>query len=218
MGFVLFLIAVILMIIIIKLLPRRAWKWIGIAVAVVVLFCVAIVGYFQYQEHNQEVTRKANLMAYAQDVSLYAKSHHWTLADIENSPHVTPQYVEYMKHHVEKLKDAVWMPGIEDYAKRARTVKGLTSLYTSEYTNRWVKNAVHLTSKGIEGVTDMIILSDNYIVSAWEAKELAEQGFKDSVFIQYYSLDGSRIYSSKYAKWVDSDTKNKSRFNDASEG
>ena len=89
------------------------------------------------------------------------------------------------------------MPDIEDYAKRARKVKGLTSLYVSTYTNRWNKNAVHLTDKGIEGVADVIILSDNYIVSEWEAKELADQGFKDSVFVKYYSLDGSRIYSSK---------------------
>ncbi|MCP2005368.1 UNVERIFIED_ORG: hypothetical protein J2Y78_003908 [Buttiauxella agrestis ATCC 33320] len=217
LGFVLFLVAVLLIIVIIKILPRSAWKWICVAVGTVAFVCVAIVGYFQYQEHSQEVARKANLMAYAQDVAFYASSHKWTAADIQNSPHATPQDVEYAKQHAEELKDAVWMPDIEDYAKRARTVKGLTSLYVSTYTNRWTKDAVHLIDKGIEGVTDVIILSDNYILSEWEAKELADQSFKDSVFIKYYSLDGSRVYSSKKGKWIDSDAKSKTIFNTANE-
>ncbi|CZX84478.1 TPA: hypothetical protein ACJJYF_003504 [Enterobacter cloacae] len=217
LSFVLFLVAVLLIVVIIKILPRRAWKWIGVTIGIVALISVAIVGYFQYQEHSQEADRKANLMAYARDVAFYASSHRWTATDIQNSPHATPQDVEYAKQHADELKDAVWMPDIEDYAKRARKVKGLTSLYVSTYTNRWNKNAVHLTDKGIEGVADVIILSDNYIVSEWEAKELADQGFKDSVFVKYYSLDGSRIYSSKKGKWIDSDTKSKAVFNTANE-
>lgn len=217
LGLVLFLVAVLLIIVIIKILPRRAWKWIGVAVGIVTLVCVAIVGYSQYQEYSQEVARKANLMAYAQDVAFYASSHRWTAADIQNSPHATPKDVEYAKQHAEELKDSVWMPDIEDYAKRARTVKGLTSLYVSTYTNRWTKNAAHLLDKGIEGVTDVIILSDNYIVSEWEAKELADHGFKDAVFIKYYSLDGSRVYNSKQGKWIDSDANGKAAFNTANE-
>lgn len=217
LGFVLFLVAVLLIIIIIKILPRRAWKGIGIAFGLVALVCVAIVGYIQYQDHRQEVARKANLMAYAQDVAFYATSHRWTASDIQNSPHATPQDVEYAKQHAEQLKDAVWMPDIEDYAKRARTVKGLTSLYASEYTNRWTKNAAHLDGKGVQGITDVIILSDNFIVSEWEAKELADQGFIDSVFVKFYSLDGSRVYSSKQSKWIDTDAKSKESFNNAKE-
>jgi hypothetical protein len=217
LGFVLFLISVLLIIIIIKILPRRAWKWLGVSVGIVVLVCVAIAGYTQYQEHSQEVARKANLMSYAQDVAFYASSHKWTAADIQNSPHATPQDVEYAKQNAEELKDAVWMPDIEDYAKRVRTVKGLTTLYVSTYTDRWTKNAAHLIDKGIEGITDVMILSDNYIVSEREAKELADQGFKDAVFVKYYSLDGSRIYSSKKGKWIDSDAKSKAVFNTAKE-
>lgn len=217
LGFVLFLVAVLLIILIIKILPRKAWKGIGVAIGIVVLVCVAIVSYFQYQEHNQEVVRKANLMAYGQDVAFYASSHSWTAADIKNSPHATPQDVEYAKEHAEELKDAVWMPDIEDYAKRARVIKGLSPLYISTDTNRWTKNAAHLKGKGIKGVTDVMILSDNYIVTVWEAKELADQGFENAVFIKYYSLDGSRAYSSKRGKWIDSDAKSKETFNVANE-
>lgn len=217
MGFVLFLVAVLLIIVIVKMLPRSAWKGIAIVFGVIVLAGAGIVSYTLYREHSQEAARKANLLDYANDVQFYAISHRWTAADLENSPRATPQEVEYARQHADELKDAVWMPGIEEYAKRARAVKNLSALYVSEYTGRWAKNAAHLDGTGIDGVTDVIVLSDNYIVSDWEARELGSLGFKESVFIKYYSLDGSRVYSSKQRKWIESDAKSTTVFNSAHE-
>lgn len=55
-GFVLFLLAIVLIILIFKLLPRSAYKWIGYAVLAVVGVCV-IGGVWLYVQNQQNAER-----------------------------------------------------------------------------------------------------------------------------------------------------------------
>ena len=58
LSFVLFLVAVLLIVVIIKILPRRAWKWIGATIGIVALISVAIVGYFNIRNIVKKQTVK----------------------------------------------------------------------------------------------------------------------------------------------------------------
>ncbi|HIE8239215.1 TPA: hypothetical protein ACXPQL_004122 [Salmonella enterica] len=215
LNFVLFLLAVVLIIVIVKVLPGKAFKTIGLIALAVVVLGAGAYGVMQWQQQERQQAEDAKLLKFAEDAAAYARFMKTDINQLLADPTVPEQDKNYMRSHMDKVKELTYMPYFMKYASNLRSARGLgQSIYGNTDDSNETKQAVHLTNS-VEGVNDVVILSWDGLLTTYEAKKLAEMGFKGGVFMVIYNLDGSRYYSTRKNQWIDSDDLAKSHYDNA---
>lgn len=203
LNIVLFLLAILIIVVLIKMLKlgKRAAKIFGIVIFSVVLAAAGIAGWVSYSDHQNALAREAKLKDWANGVADYSLNHTNTLAEILANPDVSEQDKEYARMHEKDLPHIVYMPTVVGYARALRSARGLSVPFVGSQSDDMTltKTAVHV-DQGVDGVKDVVVLSYDSVLYSYEAADLVRAGFKGSSFASIFSLDGSKMYN-RHGQW-----------------
>lgn len=212
LNFVLFLLAVALLIWIAKTLKISKKTIITIAKVVgviAVLLIVGVVGFTKYESYQSEQYTKASnekLVDYVKTLTQQAEGLKKTASDLLNVPWVTGEDRKLLEQ-MKPTDRVLYMPDLAKYAQDLRSARGLTPVYPAYSDTSPLRAATvqHLDTP-LAGESDIKIVYVPFMVEAWEASKLVSLGYYNSVAHSTYNLDGTRIYSFKMKEWVTPDS------------
>lgn len=178
-GFVLFLLAIVLIILIFKLLPRSAYKWIGYAVLAVVGVCV-IGGVWLYVQNQQNAERyraeqqqeQRDLVTFLNDVDRWGQ---------ENAKKDSTGYYSINTQQ------------IKQYAADLHTARKY-SFYFYGVTTLGDNRVTTTLDKPLNGVSEVKIVCDGALMQS-DCEKAVKNGYRGGFLLHIYTLDGGKTFS-----------------------
>ncbi|BDH45139.1 hypothetical protein TUM12370_11830 [Salmonella enterica subsp. enterica serovar Choleraesuis] len=182
LGFVLFLVAVLLIIIIARLLPRKAYKWIGLSILIVAGLFAAIVGYFLYQDHQSTQRWQARQASEGQEMVTF-------LHDVD----------DWGIANAKKTADgySINRDKIREYANDLYQARHYSFFYSpSSYSPDSQRVSTINTTLGapLDGISEVKIVCDFRFLDS-DCLNAVKQGYRGGFLLKIYSLDKQKVYS-----------------------
>ncbi len=200
-NIVLFLLAVLLVTVIIKLLKlgKRTVKVIGSILLIIVVLCAVGFAVIAYNE-NQEITAYIEkLKAYSTTIDEYAETRGYTVGNIlsDSSGKFDEEAKAYFRAHEKELDPTKKVTMISDVVAFANTYRSANGISTGRAYIDVVsgeKTTLHL-ERPLKGQADIVIVFYPYFIDSWDTKKLVQNGVYDAWLFKIYNLDGTKIFS-----------------------
>ncbi|OUC36819.1 putative membrane protein [Enterobacter sp. J49] len=220
LNIVLFLVALLLVIVIVKLLKpgKRVAKIFASLIIAILVLCGVGYSILKYNESQDKAAYIEKLKVYSSKIDEYAKTHSYTVGDIlaDKSGKFDEETKNYFKSQVKTIEPTKKLTMIADvvaFANNYRSANGISTGQTySDYYSRG-KTTLHL-NEPLKGQVDVVIVFYNYFIDSWDAVKLVENGMYEGWLFKIYNLDGTETYSLKKG-WSPSTSHDYEMFGDA---
>ncbi|WP_312743860.1 hypothetical protein [Cedecea neteri] len=210
-NFVLFLLAVALLIWIAKTLKVSKKTIITIAKmagVVGVLLVAGAIGFSKYESYQSEQYTKASnqkLTDYVNSLDQQAESLKKQVSELLNVPWVTGNDREALEK-MNPTDRVLYMPDLAKYATDLRKARNLFTIYPAYSSSSPLRAAtVQHLDQPLAGESDIKIIYVPFMIDAGEASTLVSLGYYSSVAHNVYNLDGTKIYRPTKRTWVTPD-------------